>query len=43
MLHTRIFDDRMQRTQRQGKISFYMRSFGRGSRVGGAGHGAAAR
>ena len=25
---TRIFDDRMQRTQRQGKISFYMRSFG---------------
>ena len=28
MLHTRIFDDRMQRTQRQGKISFYMRSFG---------------
>jgi 2-oxoisovalerate dehydrogenase E1 component alpha subunit len=28
MLLTRIFDDRMQRTQRQGKISFYMRSFG---------------
>src|ERR1044071_10120734 len=23
MVHTRIFDDRMQRTQRQGKISFY--------------------
>jgi 2-oxoisovalerate dehydrogenase E1 component alpha subunit len=28
MLLTRIFDDRMQRTQRQGKISFYMRSYG---------------
>ena len=28
MLLTRIFDDRMQRTQRQGKISFYMRCFG---------------
>ena len=28
MLLTRVFDDRMQRTQRQGKISFYMRSFG---------------
>ena len=28
MLLTRIFDDRMQRSQRQGKISFYMRSFG---------------
>src|SRR5262245_36100269 len=28
MLHTRIFDDRMQRTQRQGKITFYMRSLG---------------
>ena len=28
MLLTRIFDDRMQRTQRSGKISFYMRSLG---------------
>ena len=28
MLLTRIFDDRMQRAQRQGKISFYMRSLG---------------
>jgi 2-oxoisovalerate dehydrogenase E1 component alpha subunit len=28
MLLTRMFDDRMQRTQRQGKITFYMRSYG---------------
>jgi 2-oxoisovalerate dehydrogenase E1 component alpha subunit len=28
MLLTRIFDDRMQRTQRAGKISFYIRSSG---------------
>ena len=28
MLLTRIFDDRMQRNQRAGKISFYIRSFG---------------
>jgi 2-oxoisovalerate dehydrogenase E1 component alpha subunit len=28
MLLTRIFDERMQRTQRQGRISFYMRSHG---------------
>jgi 2-oxoisovalerate dehydrogenase E1 component alpha subunit len=28
MLLTRVFDDRMQRTQRQGRITFYMRSFG---------------
>jgi len=28
MLLTRIFDDRMQRAQRQAKISFYMRSLG---------------
>ena len=28
MLLTRMFDDRMQRTQRAGKISFYMRSLG---------------
>src|SRR6202166_2743789 len=28
MLLTRIFDDRIQRTQRAGKISFYMRSLG---------------
>jgi 2-oxoisovalerate dehydrogenase E1 component alpha subunit len=28
MLLTRVFDDRMQRTQRAGKISFYMRSLG---------------
>jgi 2-oxoisovalerate dehydrogenase E1 component alpha subunit len=28
MLLTRLFDDRMQRTQRQGRISFYMRSLG---------------
>ncbi len=28
MMLTRIFDDRMQRTQRQGRISFYIRSFG---------------
>ena len=26
MLLTRVFDDRMQRTQRQGRISFYVRS-----------------
>lgn len=25
---TRVFDDRMQRTQRQGRISFYVRSYG---------------
>lgn len=28
MLLTRVFDDRMQRTQRQGRISFYVRSWG---------------
>ena len=28
MLLTRIFDERMQRAQRQGKVSFYMRSLG---------------
>ncbi len=28
MLLTRIYDDRMQRTQRAGKITFYMRSLG---------------
>jgi len=28
MLLTRLFDDRMQRTQRQGKISFYIKSTG---------------
>ncbi len=28
MLLTRLFDDRMQRTQRAGKISFYIRSLG---------------
>ena len=28
MLLTRVFDERMQRVQRQGKISFYMRSLG---------------
>src|SRR6187549_3060258 len=28
MLLTRVFDDRMQRIQRSGKISFYMRSYG---------------
>jgi 2-oxoisovalerate dehydrogenase E1 component alpha subunit len=28
MLTTRIYDDRMQRTQRQGKISFYIKSTG---------------
>jgi 2-oxoisovalerate dehydrogenase E1 component alpha subunit len=28
MLLTRLFDDRMQRNQRAGKISFYIRSFG---------------
>ncbi|HEX7375399.1 MAG TPA: thiamine pyrophosphate-dependent enzyme, partial [Steroidobacteraceae bacterium] len=28
MLLTRIYDERMQRVQRQGKISFYMRSLG---------------
>jgi 2-oxoisovalerate dehydrogenase E1 component alpha subunit len=28
MLLTRVFDDRMQRTQRQGRISFYVRSYG---------------
>ncbi|MCB1624902.1 MAG: 3-methyl-2-oxobutanoate dehydrogenase (2-methylpropanoyl-transferring) subunit alpha, partial [Pseudomonadales bacterium] len=28
MLLNRVFDERMQRTQRQGRISFYMRAFG---------------
>ncbi|MDP9199638.1 MAG: 3-methyl-2-oxobutanoate dehydrogenase (2-methylpropanoyl-transferring) subunit alpha [Pseudomonadota bacterium] len=28
MMQTRVFDDRMQRIQRSGKISFYMRSLG---------------
>jgi 2-oxoisovalerate dehydrogenase E1 component alpha subunit len=28
MLLTRAFDDRMQRTQRQGRITFYVRSYG---------------
>ncbi|HEY6642812.1 thiamine pyrophosphate-dependent dehydrogenase E1 component subunit alpha [Povalibacter sp.] len=28
MLTTRVYDDRMQRAQRQGKISFYIRSMG---------------
>lgn len=28
MLLTRLFDDRMQRTQRQGRITFYVRSYG---------------
>lgn len=28
MLTTRLFDDRMQRTQRQGRISFYVRCYG---------------
>lgn len=28
MLLTRLYDDRMQRMQRQGKISFYIRSYG---------------
>ena len=28
MLRTRVFDERMQRMQRQGKISFYVRSLG---------------
>jgi 2-oxoisovalerate dehydrogenase E1 component alpha subunit len=28
MLLTRVFDDRMLRTQRQGRITFYVRSFG---------------
>jgi len=28
MLLTRVYDDRMQRAQRTGKISFYMRSLG---------------
>lgn len=28
MLLTRVFDDRMQRTQRQGRITFYIRSYG---------------
>ena len=28
MLLTRVFDDRMQRTQRQGRITFYVRSYG---------------
>ena len=28
MMLTRLFDDRMQRTQRAGKISFYIRSLG---------------
>ena len=28
LLLTRIFDERMQRTQRQGRITFYVRSFG---------------
>ncbi len=28
LLLTRVFDDRMQRTQRQGRITFYVRSYG---------------
>ena len=28
MMLTRVFDDRMQRTQRQGRITFYVRSYG---------------
>ena len=28
MLQTRVFDDRMQRAQRQGRITFYVRSLG---------------
>lgn len=28
MVLTRVFDDRMQRTQRQGRITFYVRSYG---------------
>ena len=28
MVLTRVFDDRMQRTQRQGRITFYIRSYG---------------
>ena len=28
MMLTRLFDDRMQRMQRQGRISFYMKSTG---------------
>ena len=41
MLLTRVFDDRMQRTQRQGKISFYMSSLGEEAVSVAAAHGAA--
>src|SRR6202040_664591 len=37
MLLTRLFDDRMQRNQRAGKISFYIRSLGEEAGVVGRG------
>ena len=43
MLLTRVYDDRMQRIQRSGKISFYMRSLGEEAVVGRDGDGAATR
>ena len=39
MVLTRVFDDRMQRNQRAGKISFYIRSLGEEAVVGRAVHG----
>src|SRR2546430_13437682 len=39
MLLTRLFDDRMQKIQRQGRISFYIKSTGEEAVSGGAGLG----
>ena len=41
MLLTRLFDDRMQKIQRQGRISFYIKSTGEEAVAVAAGHGAA--
>src|SRR5256714_14164577 len=42
MLLTRLFDDRMQKIQRQGRISFYIKSTGEEAVAGAAGQGPAA-
>ncbi len=41
MLLTRLFDQRMQNIQRQGRISFYIRCARRGGGLGVSDHGAA--
>ena len=43
MVLTRAYDDRMQRVQRQGKISFYMQSLGEEAVSIGQGLGAGTR